>query len=124
MSKKLDYNYCKAAPILEWMSHKWALIVLLRIEEKQQNDTADIGIRYGELFRSIPHISEKVLAATLDYLEKEGLVIREEHDGFPPLVQYSLTSLAKAFLLEISYVIEWGQLHFEEITSKRSYGKS
>ena len=58
------------------------------------------------------------------YLEKEGLVIREEHDGFPPLVQYSLTSLAKAFLLEISYVIEWGQLHFEEITSKRSYGKN
>ena len=69
-------------------------------------------------------IEHHAILHTCDYLEKEGLVIREEHDGFPPLVQYSLTSLAKAFLLEISYVIEWGQLHFEEITSKRSYGKN
>ena len=28
--KKLDYDYCHAAPILEWMSQKWALVVMMR----------------------------------------------------------------------------------------------
>ena len=32
MKKKLNYDYCQAAPVLEWMSQKWALVVMLRIE--------------------------------------------------------------------------------------------
>ena len=31
--KKLDYDYCHAAPVLEWMSQKWALVAMMRIEE-------------------------------------------------------------------------------------------
>ena len=37
--------------------------------------------------RNIPHISEKVLASTLDYLEGEGLVVRTSHDSMPPCVE-------------------------------------
>jgi DNA-binding HxlR family transcriptional regulator len=37
----------------------------------------------------------------------------------PPRVEYSLTPIAKDFLREISYVIEWGQLHFEQIVKGR-----
>lgn len=33
MTKKQNYDYCHAAPVMEWMSHKWALVVLLRMEE-------------------------------------------------------------------------------------------
>lgn len=33
--------------------------------------------------------------------------------------KYSLTPIAKDFLREISYVIEWGQLHFEQIVKGR-----
>ena len=29
--KKLDYDYCHAAPVLEWMSQKWALVAMMRI---------------------------------------------------------------------------------------------
>lgn len=114
MNKRLDYDYCRAAPVLEWMSHKWALVTLMRIEEHHGS------IRFGELFRSIPHISEKMLASTLDYLEHEGLVIRTSYAGLPPRVEYSLTPLARNFLREIGYVIEWGQLHFDEIQKGRT----
>ena len=31
MAKKLDYKYCKAAPMLEWLGNKWALVVLVKI---------------------------------------------------------------------------------------------
>jgi len=30
MRKKLDYDYCSASPILEWLGDKWALVVLLK----------------------------------------------------------------------------------------------
>ena len=33
MAKKLDYEYCKAAPMLEWLGNKWALVVLVKISE-------------------------------------------------------------------------------------------
>ncbi|WP_368043388.1 winged helix-turn-helix transcriptional regulator, partial [uncultured Prevotella sp.] len=44
---------------------------------------------------------------------------RERFEEVPPRVEYSLTPIAKDFLREISYVIEWGQLHFEQIVKGR-----
>ena len=87
---------------------------MLRIEEYEKE-----SIRFSELFRTIPQVSEKVLASTLDYLLQEGLVTRERFEEVPPRVEYSLTPIAKDFLREISYVIEWGQLHFEQIVKGR-----
>ena len=114
MKKKLNYDYCQAAPVLEWMSQKWALVVMLRIEEYEKE-----SIRFSELFRTIPQVLEKVLASTLEYLLQEGLVTRERFEEVPPRVEYSLTPIAKDFLREIGYVIEWGQLHFEQIVKGR-----
>ena len=44
-----------------------------------------------DLFRIISHVSEKVLASTLNYLEGEGLVERTSYESMPPCVEYSLT---------------------------------
>lgn len=81
-------------------------MTMMRMEEACGR-LSDEGIRFGDLFRTISHISEKMLASTLDYLEGEGLVTRRAHDSVPPCVEYSLTPLARNFLREISYVIEW-----------------
>lgn len=117
--KKLDYDYCQAASVLEWMSQKWALVTMMKIDELCGSSSAD-GIRFSDLFRTIPHISEKELASTLDYLESEGLVVRTSFEHQTPHVEYSITPIAKNFLREISYVIEWGQLHFNEIQQNRA----
>ena len=119
MNKKLNYEYCHAAPVLEWMGQKWALVTLLRMKEADDEAAQAEGIRFSDLYRTIPQISEKMLASTLDYLEQEGLVNRVAQATFPPHVTYSLTPLALNFLREISYVIEWGQLHYEEILQGR-----
>lgn len=62
---------------------------------------------------------KKMLASTLDYLMHEGLVVRHDYHTIPPRVEYALTPIANSFLREIGYVIEWGQLHFEEIIRGR-----
>lgn len=120
--KRLDYDYCHAAPILEWMSHKWALVTLLKIEESSVCQKGPV--RFGDLFRTIPQISEKMLASTLDYLVMEGLLERHAFVSVPPKVEYVLTPIALSFLREISYVVEWGQLHFEEIMAARDSCKN
>jgi hypothetical protein len=50
MAKKLDYEYCKAAPMLEWLGNKWALVVLVKISENEP-------VRFNELYRNIPSVS-------------------------------------------------------------------
>ena len=75
------------------------------------------------LFRTIPHISEKMLATMLDYLVVEGLLERHVFGSVPPKVDYALTPIARSFLREISYEVEWGQLHFEEIQRNRQLHK-
>ena len=102
MAKKLDYNYCKAAYILEWMGNKWIMATLLQISEMSGEQC-----RFGDLFRSIPQVSEKMLVSTLKQLEHDGLVSRTE-----------------SFLREISYVMEWGQIHHNEVMQNREKNMS
>ena len=51
MAKKLDYEYCKAAPMLEWLGNKWALSQVLR-------QLASDGIIRRELFPDVPPRTE------------------------------------------------------------------
>lgn len=112
MTKKLDYNYCKAAPVQEWMGNKWAVVTLLNM--------ADGHCRFADLFRTIPHVSEKMLAATLRLLERDGLVSRTVCNNQPLIVDYALTPLGESFLREIRYVMQWGQEHYDEILRNRA----
>lgn len=119
MAKKLDYNYCKAAYILEWMGNKWIMATLLQISEMSGEQC-----RFGDLFRSIPQVSEKMLVSTLKQLEHDGLVSRTVYKEQPPHVEYSLTPLGESFLREISYVMEWGQIHHNEVMQNREKNMS
>lgn len=69
MAKKLDYEYCKAAPMLEWIGNKWALVVLVKISENEP-------VRFNELYRNIPSVSEKVLSQVLKQLTTDGIIER------------------------------------------------
>ena len=71
MRKKLDYEYCSASPILEWLGDKWALVVLLKLHENGV-------IRFNELYKTIPSISEKMLSTVLRSL---ALLFQERLTG-------------------------------------------
>lgn len=112
MAKKLDYGYCKAAPILEWIGNKWTLAVLVKISENK-------SVRFNELFRTIPSLSEKVLSQVLKQLTLDGIIHREIFPDVPPRVEYSLTDLGKTLLPHIEALIKWGQDNFEQIMNNR-----
>ena len=112
MAKKLDYEYCKAAPMLEWLGNKWALVVLVKISENEP-------VRFNELYRNIPSVSEKVLSQVLKQLATDGIIERQLYPDVPPRVEYSITDLGKTLLPHVEALIKWGQDNFEQIMTNR-----
>ena len=112
MAKKLDYEYCKAAPMLEWLGNKWALVVLVKISESEP-------VRFNELYRNIPSVSEKVLSQVLKQLTTDGIIERQLYPDVPPRVEYSITDLGKTLLPHVEALIKWGQDNFEQIMTNR-----
>lgn len=112
MAKKLDYEYCKAAPMLEWLGNKWALVVLVKISENEP-------VRFNELYRNIPSISEKVLSQVLHQMTTDGIIRRELFPDVPPRTEYSVTDLGYTLLPHVEALINWGRENFDTIMSNR-----
>jgi DNA-binding HxlR family transcriptional regulator len=57
-----------------------------------------------------------MLSCTLKQLEQEHLVKRKAYAEIPPRVEYSLTGLGLSLMPIIGQMIEWAQVHFDEVT--------
>ena len=112
MAKNLDYGYCKAAPMLEWLGNKWTLVVLMKISENEP-------VRFNELYRNIPTVSEKVLSQTLRQLATDGIIRRELFPDVPPRTEYSITDFGRTLLPHVEALISWGRENFDIIMSNR-----
>lgn len=112
MAKKLDYGYCKAAPMLEWIGNKWALVVLVKIAEEEP-------VRFNELYRNIPSVSEKVLSQVLKQLTADGIINRRLFPDVPPHVEYTISELGKTLLPHVEALINWGRANFDQIMANR-----
>ncbi len=74
--------------MLEWLGNKWALVVLVKISENGP-------VRFNELYRNIPSVSEKVLSQVLRQLAADGIIRRELFPDVPPRAEYSVTEFGK-----------------------------
>lgn len=63
---------------------------------------------YNQLLKSIPGISERMLAAQLRELEKDGLVKRTVYAEVPQRVEYELTQLGMSATPLLQSMSEWG----------------
>lgn len=116
MAKKLDYDYCRAAPMLEWIGKKWTLVLLMKVSESGP-------IRFNELYRNIPSVSEKVLSQVLRQLTADGIIRRGLFPDVPPRTEYSLTALGQTHLPHVEALISWGRDNFDTIMSNRQNQK-
>jgi DNA-binding HxlR family transcriptional regulator len=76
---------CPHRLVIEHVTSRWGVLVLLALRER--------SYRFSELRREIGRVSEKMLAQTLQTLERDGLVHRDAKPVIPPRVDYSLTEL-------------------------------
>jgi DNA-binding HxlR family transcriptional regulator len=73
-------------------------------------------MRYKDIKSAIPDISQKVLSSTLKRLEEDHLITRTMYREIPPRVEYSLTEMGKELMPAVQLMIQWAQVHFEDIT--------
>jgi len=89
---------CATELSLELLGGKWKTVILARLK--------DGPLRYGELRRLIPRLSDKVLTQRLADLQQCGLVAREASRGE---ARYRLTPQAQALRPLLQHLYDWGQ---------------
>lgn len=97
---------CGLFRVQKMVGGKWKLILLWCISEKP--------IRFGEINRTFPDLTQSMLTKQLRELEDDGLAHREVYKVVPPRVEYSLTDLGQQFLPILHSMYEWGEQHLEE----------
>ena len=71
--------------------------------------------RNGELKKSLPDISQKVLTESLKSMVEDGIVERIAYPEVPPRVEYKLTDLGESMRPVISVMAQWGKEYKESI---------
>lgn len=96
-----EVKNCPVYKTIELFQGKWTVWVLF---ELSKNNT----MRFGELKKAIPNISNTMLTNTLKTLEERGLVERIQFNEIPPHVEYSATESAKELRAVFDAMAEWG----------------
>ena len=77
-------------------------------------------MRFNDLWRQIPDISQKMLTTTLRHLEDDGIVSREVFTEVPPRVEYRLSERGQSLMPHLDALISWGLEHQNSILKDRT----
>ena len=100
---------CPSRVVLDHVMSKWGFLVLVALSGRT--------LRWGELRRTVEGVSEKMLAQTLQTLERDGLVHREALPVVPPHVEYRLTGLGDDLVGHMLPLAAWLQEHAPAIVA-------
>lgn len=102
--KKWTLENCSCSIIytLSILGSKWKWLLLYKLFQN--------GVqRYGQIKRSIPPITHKMLSQQLKELQAEGLVTRREYAEIPPKVEYRLTVKGETLIPLLQLMADWGK---------------
>lgn len=98
--------------ILDRIGDKWTLLVVTTLEAGR--------MRYTELQRHLPGVSQRMLSLTLRNLERDGLVTRTAYAEVPPRVEYQLTPLGTSLIGPALALASWAIEHNATIEASRA----
>ncbi|MFH1804151.1 MAG: helix-turn-helix domain-containing protein [Pseudomonadota bacterium] len=111
VSMKKPDNHEKHTPVtaavgvdeaLKVLEGKWKLFILFHLFDKQI-------MRFSDLERAIPAITQKMLTQQLRQLEVDGLVHRTVYAEVPPRVEYRLTEWGLALCPTLDSLLTWAE---------------
>jgi DNA-binding HxlR family transcriptional regulator len=95
---------------LRMLEGRWKMIIIFHLFDKKV-------LRFSELERAIPAVSQKMLIQQLRELERDGIVKREVYPQVPPKVEYRLTDWGQALCPALDSLLEWAALRMGPIGS-------
>ncbi|MCA1491751.1 winged helix-turn-helix transcriptional regulator [Sinorhizobium alkalisoli] len=95
----MDMDNCPVRDVMDHIGGKWNSLMILTL--------ADGPLRFSELRRLIPDISQRMLTQTLRDLQRDGYLSRTVYPTQPPSVEYGLTDLGRSFLSVLRLFVDW-----------------
>ncbi|WAL75917.1 helix-turn-helix domain-containing protein [Kitasatospora sp. YST-16] len=101
---------CPTRRLLDRIGTKWTSMAVKVLAEAAPGE-----LRFAELRRRVPGISQKMLSVTLQSLVRDGLVARRVEPTVPPAVHYRLTGLGRSLEEPLAALRLWAEAHMPEI---------
>src|SRR5664280_562275 len=98
---KGHFYHCYFELTLQVLGGKWKTIILYHLSRQPI-------MRFSDIRKTIPKITERMLTKQLRELEKDGLLFRTVYREVPPKVEYSLTQLGTSLIPILLQLREWG----------------
>lgn len=92
---------------------RWKLLILFHLFGGKV-------LRFSDLERAIPAISQKMLAQQLRQLESDGVVRRIVHNQVPPKVEYRLTTWGQSLCPALDAILKWSELRSSSAPDERA----
>ncbi len=117
---KLDGKvfHCAMDVTMNYIGGKWKTVVLWYLKGGT--------LRFGELKKRIPDITEKMLSLQLKALEDDGLVSRKVYAEIPLRVEYAMTERGRSLIPVLDAIAKWGRTSGEtegKLVEVRKAGK-
>ncbi|MFD5507411.1 winged helix-turn-helix transcriptional regulator [Streptomyces sp. NPDC059761] len=103
---------CPSRGVLEHVTSRWGVLVLAALVER--------SYRFSELRREVGGVSEKMLAQTLQTLERDGFLLRDAKPVIPPRVDYSLTELGREAAEQVWALARWTERRTTDVQAARA----
>ncbi|MFF2554991.1 winged helix-turn-helix transcriptional regulator [Nocardia sp. NPDC058058] len=98
--------------VLDRVGDKWSMLIVAVLQ--------DGPLRYTDLQRQIPGISQRMLTHTLQQLKQDGLITRAAYAEVPPRVEYALAPLGVGLHDIVMQLIGWAADNHDEIQANRA----
>ncbi|KSV94264.1 MULTISPECIES: helix-turn-helix domain-containing protein [Sinorhizobium/Ensifer group] len=95
----MDMENCPVRDVMDNIGGKWNSLMILSL--------ADGPLRFSQLRRLIPDISQRMLTQTLRDLQRDGYIHRTVYPTQPPSVEYALTDLGRSLLGLLKHFVDW-----------------
>lgn len=112
MSDKMDLlGICPYVTSQKILTGKWSLLIMFHLSNGP--------IRFNELQRKLPYLTQATLTKQLKSLEESKLIIRTVYAQIPPKVEYSLSDIGHKFQPVLDSLEIWGKEYIEHLKTKK-----
>jgi DNA-binding HxlR family transcriptional regulator len=103
---------CSVEATLSVVGGRWKPVIIFQLLE---NDV----LRFGEMKRKIPAVTQRMLTNQLRELERDGVVLRKVYAEVPPRVEYSLTRYGRTLEPVMLAMRDWGATHMTTLANRK-----
>lgn len=107
------FPQCPVRNVISRIGDRWSLLVLLALYDKAE------VMRFSDLCKAIPDVSQKMLTSTLRKLEADDLLSRTIYPEVPPRVEYKLTKRGKTLIPLLNQLVDWSLDNMDAIIRHR-----